>query len=40
MEFLSVIIDGEPTYYQEATEKKVWKDVMIEEYHSIMKNDV
>ena len=34
------IIDAEPTYYEEAIEKKVWKDAMIEEYQSIIKNDV
>lgn len=34
------IIDEEPSSYEEATEKKVWKDAMIKEYQSIMKNDV
>ena len=34
------IIDKEPSNYEEATEKKEWKDAMIEEYLSIMKNDV
>lgn len=34
------IIDKEPVSYEEATEKKVWKDAMIEEYQSLMKNDV
>ena len=34
------IIDKEPSNYEEATEKKEWKDGMIEEYQSIMKNDV
>ena len=34
------IIDKEPSTYEEAIEKKEWKDAMIEEYHSIMKNDV
>ena len=34
------IIDKEPSNYEEVTEKKEWKDVMIEEYQSIMKNDV
>ena len=33
------IIDKEPSN-EEATEKKEWKNVMIEEYQSIMKNDV
>ena len=34
------IIDKEPSNYEEAAEKKEWKDAMIEEYQSIMKNDV
>ena len=34
------IIDKEPSSYEEAIEKKEWKDDMIEEYQSIMKNDV
>ena len=34
------IIDKEPSNYEEAIEKKEWKDVMIEEYQSIMKNGV
>jgi hypothetical protein len=38
--FLSDIINVEPTCYEEAAEKKEWKDTMIEEYHSIVKNDV
>ena len=33
-------IDKEPSKYEEAAEKKEWKDAMIEEYRSIMKNDV
>ena len=37
---LSDIIDVEPTSYEEATKKKEWKDAMVEEYHSIVKNDV
>ena len=34
------IIDNEPSNYEEATEKKEWKNAMIKEYRSIMKNDV
>ena len=34
------IIDKEPSNYEEAAKKKEWKGVMIEEYQSIMKNDV
>ena len=33
-------IDKEPSKYEEAVEWKELKDVMIEEYRSIMKNDV
>ena len=34
------IIDKEPSTYEEAAKKKEWKDAMIEEYQSIMNNDV
>ena len=40
MSLLCDIIDKEPSTYEEATEKKEWKDAKIEEYQSIMKNDV
>ena len=33
-------IDKEPSSYEEAAKQKEWKDAMIEEYQSIMKNDV
>ena len=33
-------IDKEPFNYEEAAERKEWKDAMIKEYQSIMKNDV
>ena len=33
-------IDKEPSSYEEAVEQKKWKDAMIKEYQSIMKNDV
>ena len=33
-------IDKETSNYEEATMKKEWKDDMIKEYQSIMKNDV
>ena len=33
-------IDKKPSNYEEATEMKEWKDAMIEDYQSIMKNDV
>jgi hypothetical protein len=37
---LSDIIDAEPISYEEAAKKKEWKDAMVEEYKSIVKNDV
>ena len=40
MAFVSDIIDAEPTSYEEAVKKQVWQDAMVEEYNSIMKNEV
>jgi hypothetical protein len=37
---LGDITDVEPTSYEEATKKKEWKNAMVEEYQSIVKNDV
>ena len=37
---MSQLIDSKPSSYEEATSKQVWVDAMIEEYKSIMKNDV
>ena len=37
---LSHIIDSEPSTYEEVVEQHVWKDAMVEEYQSLMKNDV
>jgi hypothetical protein len=37
---LSDIIDAKPTSYEEAAKNKEWKDAMVEEYQSIVKNDV
>ena len=34
------LVDSEPSSYQEAVEHHVWKDAMVEEYSSIMQNDV
>ena len=34
------ISDSTPSSYEEVAGWKVWKDDMIEEYHSILKNDV
>jgi len=33
-------MDAEPSTYEEAASLEVWKDAMVEEYQSIMKNDV
>jgi hypothetical protein len=37
---MSHIIDSEPSSYEEASSQPVWRDAMMEEYQSIMKNDV
>jgi hypothetical protein len=37
---MSRIIDSELSTFEETVEKQEWKDVMMEEYQSIMKNDV
>jgi hypothetical protein len=37
---MSNIIDFEPSSFEEAIGQQVWKDAMMEEYQSIMKNDV
>jgi hypothetical protein len=37
---MSNIIESEPTCFEEAIKRQEWKDSMMEEYTSIMKNDV
>jgi hypothetical protein len=37
---VTLIMDAEPSNYEEVAEKRVWKDAMGEEYKSIVKNDV
>jgi hypothetical protein len=37
---LNLVIDSEPSTFEEASKHQVWKDAMIEEYDSILKNDV
>lgn len=37
---MSHISDSEPSSFEEAVGLQVWKDAMMEEYQSIMKNDV
>jgi hypothetical protein len=34
---LNLVIDSEPSTFDEAAKQKVWKDAMIEEYESILK---
>ena len=34
------LVDQEPTSYEEASHKKEWVEAMMEEYQSIIKNDV
>jgi hypothetical protein len=37
---MSHIIYSKASYYEEESSQPVWRDAMMEEYHSIMKNDV
>ena len=37
---VNYLVDSEPSLYQEAIEHKVWQDSMVEEYSSLMQNDV
>jgi hypothetical protein len=37
---MSCIIDFKPSNYQEVVDQQVWWDSMVEEYISILKNDV
>ena len=34
------LVNSKPICFEEATKKKEWMDAMIEEYQSIIKNDV
>ena len=40
MAMLITTIDSEPSTFEEANSHQVWRDAMMEEYTSIMKNDV
>jgi hypothetical protein len=40
MALMSELIEVEPSNFQEAYEQHVWRDAMMEEYSSIMKNDI
>ena len=37
---MSKIIDSKPSNIQKEVDQQVWRDAMVEEYTSIMKNDV
>jgi len=40
MALMTRVVDTEPSSYKEATSQQVWQDAMVEEYSSMMKNDV
>ena len=40
MAFMTELLDLEPSCYDEAPSQQVWQDAMVEEYSSIMKNNV
>ena len=40
MALMCDLIENEPTFFEEAIQKKEWTDAMTEEYQSIIKNDV
>jgi hypothetical protein len=37
---MTQLIDAEPSNFEQVVEHEVWKEAMMEEYASIMKNDV
>ena len=40
MALVASLRDSEPSTLEEGSQHHVWRDAMMEEYHSIMKNDV
>ena len=40
MALVASLRDSKPSNFEEAFQHHVWRDAMMEEYHSIMKNDV
>jgi hypothetical protein len=40
MELMTQLIDVEPSSYEDVARHKAWQEAMMEEYASIMKNDV
>ena len=40
MDLMCDLVDKEPTCFEEAIKQKEWVDAMVEDYQSIIKNDV
>ena len=40
MDLMCDLVDKEPTFFEKAIKQKEWDDAMVEEYQSIIKNDV
>jgi hypothetical protein len=40
MALMTSIIDSEPSSFEEAAIQQMWRDAMMEEHNSIMRNDV
>ena len=40
MALMASLRDSKPSTFEEASQHHVWRDAMMDEYHSIMKNDV
>jgi hypothetical protein len=40
MALINQLIDVEPSIYESIAQHKVWREAMMEEYASIMKNDI
>ena len=40
MELVASLRDSEPSTFEEASQHHVWRDAMMDEDHSIMKNDI
>jgi hypothetical protein len=40
MDLMGELLEVEPSIYLEASQQQVWRDAMVEEYASIMNNDV
>ena len=40
MALMASLRDSEPSTFEEASQHHVWRHAMMDEYHSIMKNDV